>query len=138
MKLTILKWYLRILALVQFALWGLTHIFFPAWYIEVMAGGDPKQLETTINLLGMNEIGVSVIALSIAIWIAAAKPVRHYLIILMSYIIGIGSMSVTLYHILVRKASQEWEHIIIVAVMLIILSILYPWKELKQDLSGKK
>ena len=42
---------------------------------------------------------------------------------------GLGSMGVTLYHILVRQISQEWGHIITVLAQLVVLAILYPWKE---------
>lgn len=124
-----LKWYLRILATVQFLLWGVTHVFFPAWYLQNIAGKDPALL-TPQNLLVTQEIGVSVIGLSVATFIAAAAPVRHYPVILANYVVGLGSVGVTLYHILVRQASQEWGHVAIVLVLMAILTALYPWKEL--------
>lgn len=125
----ILTYYLRAISTIQFFLWGLSHIFYPKWYLTEIAGKDPGLLNAQ-NLLMVNEIGVSIIGISIATFIAASKPVKYYPIILMNFIIGLGSIGVTLYHILVRRASQEWGHIFTVLIMLLILAILYPWKEL--------
>ncbi len=129
LKSTLLSGYLRIVSLVQFLLWGVTHVFFPEWYLVHIAGKDPTLL-TPQNLLMVNEIGVSVIAISVATWIAARDPVKHFPVILLNFIIGAGSIGVTLYHILVRQASQEWGHIFTVLVMLGIIAVLYPWKAL--------
>ena len=53
MKTIILIWYLRITALVQIGLWGLSHLFYPEWYMTVIAGKDPALL-TTFNMLAAN------------------------------------------------------------------------------------
>jgi hypothetical protein len=129
----VLKWYLRLAAALQFCLWGVTHVFFPAWYLSNIAGKDPSLL-TPQNLLVTQEIGVSAIALSLATFIAAAQPVRHYPVILMNYVIGLGSVAVTLNHILVRHASEEWGHVATVLLLLAILTVLYPWKQLATEI----
>lgn len=135
-KASVFKWYLRVVVIIQCALWGITHIFFPDWYMEFIAGSDPKLLSPA-HLLALNEIGVSIVAVSIATWIASSRPVKYFPVILINYLIGLGSAGVTLYHILVRRASQEWPHIYTVLIMLTILTVLYPWKELRQELSSK-
>ncbi len=133
MKLIILGWYLRVAAVVQFLLWGVTHVFCPAWYMRYIAGKDPSLL-TPQNLLVTQDIGATVMGVSIATFLAASNPLRHYPVILMNIVIGLCSLGVVLYHILVRQASQEWGHVWTVGIMLAILIALYPWKELKSEL----
>ena len=135
LKTLILKWYLRVFALIQFCLWGLTHTFFPKWYAIEIAKKDPSII-TNDTILMINEIGIAVLALSIATWIAASKPVKHFPVILMIYINGIGSIIATLYHILIRQASSEWSHVFTLFFLLLIMTILYPWKELRNEKSA--
>jgi len=131
MKLQVLKWYLRLAAAVQVLLWGVTHIFFPEWYLTVIAGKDASLL-TPQNVLTVNEIGVTSLAVGTATWLAAKDPVKHYPVIVLIYLAGLGSIGVTLYHILVRRASQEWGHVLTVAVMLALLTALYPWQQARR------
>lgn len=137
LKLQILKWFLRLSAIIQIGLWGITHLFFPEWYLRTIAGKSPDIL-TIQNRLMVNEIGVMSLAMGIATWLASKDPIRNFNIIIMMIITGIGSISVTLYHILIRQASQEWSHVFTVLLQLIIIGILYPWKEaiktIKKDL----
>ncbi len=128
MKTIFLIWYLRIVALVQIGLWGLSHLFYPAWYMTTIAGKDPAML-TTFNILLVNEIGVMALAAGVVTLLASFNPVKNFNISVLLILMGLGSMGVTLYHILVRQASQEWGHIITVLAQLVVLAILYPWKE---------
>jgi hypothetical protein len=128
LRLQILKWFLRISALIQISLWGITHIFFPEWYLRVIAGKSPD-LITDFNILIINEIGIMSLAFGIATWLSSKDPVRNLNIIIMLIIASVGSISVTLYQILIRQTSQEWGHVFIVLLQLIILIALYPWKE---------
>lgn len=131
-KKKILTWYLRIFSLLQLALWGLSHLFYPKWYLTVMAG-KPIEILTADNILIVNEIGISVSALALVTFIIASKPVKNFAVIAINYLVGIGSMLVTAYNIIVYKESSEWAHIGIVLALLLIMTFLYPWKELKDS-----
>ena len=82
-----------------------------------------------MNILLVNEIGVMALAAGVVTLLASFNPVKNFNIIILLILMGLGSMGVTLYHILVRQASQEWGHIITVLAQLVVLAILYPWKE---------
>lgn len=112
-------------------------MFFPAWYLTNIAGKNPSLLSPQ-NLLVTQEIGVSVIALSLATFITASQPVRHYPVILMNYVVGLGSVVVTLYHISRSTGAQEWSHVATVLLMLAVLTALYPWRELAAEIGVRK
>jgi hypothetical protein len=131
MKKVLLTWYLRLLALITMFFWGGSHLFFPVWYLENIAH-KPASFLTPQNILLVNEIGGLALAMGIVMWIAAKQPVKNFAVIVMFYLAGLSSLSVTLYHILVRQASQEWSHVIMLVVLLAILTLLYPWGELKR------
>jgi hypothetical protein len=83
-------------------------------------------------LIFMNEIGILTIGLGIATILAAFNPVKNIVIIIVLYVTSFGSIITSLYHILYKSvASGEWMTVFIILVQLIILTILYPWKELK-------
>lgn len=132
MKNKILVRYLQFIGIFQVVYWGLTHIFFPKWYLTVIAGKSPSLL-TPQNLLSTNEIGVLTIGMGVATFLAARDPLKNFPVIAAVYVSALGSTSATLYHILIRQASQEWGHIVTVLVLLGILTWLYPWNKLSKS-----
>ena len=123
----ILTLYLRVLSLFILVLWGLTHIFFPKWYLENIAHKDASVLTPDL-VLSANEIGVFAVALSAVLFAVSRNPRRHFPVILIFCLNALGSAAVTAFHILVRNASGEWMHIFIVILLLLPLAFLYPWK----------
>jgi len=70
------------------------------------------------------------VGIASASWLAASNPVKNKVVIQMLYIVGIGSILVFLYHIIFQDySSRVWFNVIFVAVELILLTALYPWKE---------
>ncbi len=127
LRLTVLRWVLRIVAVFQALFWSVTHLFFPAWYLRSI-GADEARAQDPLVLLFMNEIGVLVLGVAIATWIAARDPVRHVALIVVLYVIGAGSMVVSLWHVLVKGfAFGEWTTIGAIGAQLAIVTALYPW-----------
>ena len=116
---------------IQIAYWSLSHLFCPKWYLasvgmtELAANPGPV-------LIFMHEIGILTLGIGLVTTLAAKDPVKNFAVIIMLYVVSIGSVATSLYHILVNHtASGEWATVIIISVQLIILTILYPWKKLK-------
>jgi hypothetical protein len=131
-RLTLLRWVLRLVAVFQALFWGTTHLLFPAWYLRSI-GADPARAADPLVLLFMNEIGVLVMGLAVATWIAASDPVRHVALVVVLYAVGVGSVAVSLWHVLVKGfAFGEWSTIVAIAAQLVIVSILYPWRRLRR------
>ena len=131
LKRDILKWFLILSGIIQICYWGLSHLFFPQWYLQSV-GMNALAVNPGETLIFMNEIGVLTFGIGIATIIAAFNPVKNIAIIIVLYIISIGSILTSLYHILFKGiASGEWMTVIIISIQLIILTALYPWKELK-------
>ena len=131
MKGTILKIFLIISGLFQIAYWGISHLFFPQWYLKsvglVALAANPG---TTIAF--MNEIGTLTIGMGVATILAAINPVKNFVVIIMLYMVAAGSIAVSMSHIASgTMASGEWTTVVVIAVQLLLLSILYPWSELK-------
>jgi hypothetical protein len=132
LKSTILKWFLIISGIIQICYWGISHLFFPQWYLHSVGinglAENPKDV-----LIFMNEIGILTIGTGIATILAAFNPVKNAAIIIMLYIVSFGSIFTSLYHILYKGiAGGEWMTVITLLVQLTILTLLYPWKELKK------
>ena len=131
-RLLWLRWVLRIVAVFQALFWGATHFFFPAWYLRSI-GADGARAADPLVLLFMNEIGVLVLGVAIATWIAATDPVRHVALIAVLYAVGAGSVLVSLWHVLVKGfAFGEWTTIVAIAAQLAIVTALYPWSRLRR------
>jgi hypothetical protein len=131
-RLTLLRWILRLVAVFQALFWGLTHLLFPAWYLRSI-GADPERAADPLVLLFMNEIGVLVLGLALAVWIAATDPVRHVALILVLYAVGVGSVAVSLWHVLVKGfAFGEWTTIVAIAAQLVVVTLIYPWRRLRR------
>lgn len=57
---------------------------------------------------------------------------KKFGIVLVLYVVGIGSIFSSVYHIYTKLIGPgEWVTIMAVTVQLILVTILYPWKELK-------
>jgi hypothetical protein len=130
-RLILLRWTLRLVAVFQALFWGATHLFFPAWYLRLI-GADGARAADPLVLLFMNEIGILVLGLAIATWIAASDPLRHVALIGVLYAVGVGSMAASLWHVLVKGfAFGEWTTIVAIGAQLGIVTGLYPWPRLK-------
>jgi hypothetical protein len=69
----------------------------------------------------------------IATLLAAFNPVKNIAIIITLYVVSLGSIAVSAYHIVFNNtASGEWMTIAVISAQLIIVTILYPWKELRR------
>ena len=131
LKSTILKWFLIVAGVIQIFYWGISHLFFLQWYLRSI-GMAALAAKPGDVLIFMNEIGILTIGLGIATILAAFNPVKNIVIIIVLYVTSFGSIITSLYHILYKSvASGEWMTVFIILVQLIILTILYPWKELK-------
>jgi hypothetical protein len=129
-RLTVLRWLLRLVAVFQALFWSATHLFFPAWYLRSI-GADVARANDPLVLLFMNEIGVLVLGLAIATWIAASDPLRHAALVLVLMAVGVGSVCVSLWHILVKGfAFGEWTTVVAIGVQLALVAGLYPWSRL--------
>jgi hypothetical protein len=131
LKSTILKWFLILSGIIQICYWSLSHLFFPQWYLHSV-GMNTLAANPGDVLIFMHEIGILTVGIGIATILAAFNPVKNIAIIIVLYIISFGSILISLYHILYKGiAGGEWMTVIIIAIQLIILTVLYPWKELK-------
>jgi hypothetical protein len=131
-KKSILKWFLIVSAIGQIVYWSLSHLFFPAWYLRsvgmTILADDPGQ-----SLIFIHEIGVLTFGMGIATLLAAFNPVKNIAIIITLYVVSLGSIAVSAYHIVFNNtASGEWMTIAVISAQLIIVTILYPWKELRR------
>ncbi len=130
-KGVILRWFLVLSGISQIGYWGLSHLFFPKWYLSSV-GMIELAKNPGPSLIFMNEIGVLTLGVGFATVLAAKDPVKNLAIILMLYMISIGSIGTSLYHIVVNHtASGEWATVVIISVQLIILTMVYPWNEIK-------
>ncbi len=124
---------LRLSAVFQVGYWGLSHLFFPGWYLRsiglVDLAADPGP-----TLLFMHEIGVLTLGIGLVTWLAASDVVRNFAIIAMLYVVGLGSVATSLYHILFQNmASGEWVTVAVIMIQLTLLTTLYPWKALWRE-----
>jgi hypothetical protein len=83
-------------------------------------------------LIFMHEIGILTLGIGLVTMLAARDPVKNFSVIVMLYVVSVGSVATSLYHILVNHtASGEWATVVIIAVQLVILTALYPWSKLR-------
>jgi hypothetical protein len=131
-KNVILKVLLIVAGLFQIGYWGVSHLFFPEWYLQSV-GLTALALNPGSTIVFLNEIGVLAIGMGLASILASYDPIKNFAIIIVLYVDGIGSMFVSLYHIMTGSmAKGEWITIILIAVQMILLSIFYPWSELQR------
>jgi hypothetical protein len=136
-KNAILKILLIVAGLFQIGYWGVSHLFFPEWYLQSV-GLSTLALNPGSTIVFLNEIGVLAIGMGLASILASYDPIKNFAIIVVLYVDGIGSMMVSLYHIMAGSmAKGEWITIILIAVQIILLSIFYPWSELQRKTNKK-
>jgi hypothetical protein len=131
-KKGILRVLLIISGIIQIGYWGISHLFFPQWYLQSVGLTD-LAVNPGSTVVFLNEIGVLAIGMGLASILASFDPIKNIVIIIVLYVDGIGSMFVSLYHILVGSmASGEWITILIIAIQIALLTIYYPWSELRK------
>jgi hypothetical protein len=127
------KWLLNLSAIFQIVYWGLSHLFFPGWYLRSIGlaelAADPGP-----TLLFIHEIGVLALGIGLVTWPAADDVIKNFAVIVMLYVVGLGSVATLLYHILFQStASGEWVTVAVLVIQLVLLTVLYPWKELRKE-----
>jgi hypothetical protein len=131
-KALILKWLLVLGGAVQIVYWGISHLFFPQWYLRSIGMND-LAANPGGSLIFLHEIGVLAVGMGIATILAARDPVKNIAIIAVLYIAGIGSVLTSLYHILFGgMSSGEWVTVGVITVQLILLTFFYPWDSLNR------
>jgi len=125
-----LKWFLILSGTIQICYFGIIHLFYPRFYLRsVGINFSGENLDKA--LLFINEIGVLAIGVGVATILAAVNPLKNIAIIISLYIVGLGSMIISSYHILFKGISSgEWLTVTTIGVQMLIVTLLYPWKEL--------
>lgn len=130
-KLNFLKLLLRASAVLMFLV-SFTHLFCAEWYHEVVIGLTGVDFTHGFTAAVTNVVGVLYLGISAAVWLAASNPIRNKVIIKMLYIINIGLIIVFSYHVVFQGyTSKMLGFVVIITIQLILLTILYPWKESK-------
>lgn len=129
--------YLRCLSIFMFLMWGVTHLFFPRWYLEHVANKDPSVLTPDLVLAG-KEIGVFSLVLSLAMFAISKRSWRHLPLVLAFCAIALGSTTVTVLNMLSLGQNNEWAHVIMTPLIILPLVILYPWKKAFYFFTGTK
>jgi hypothetical protein len=130
MKPKLLKIFLLLSGSIQICYWGISHLFFPEWYLR-SAGLTALAENPGSTIVFLNEIGILTIGLGTATILASLNPIRNSALIISLYITALGSISVSLYHIQIgTMAAGEWTTVIVIGIQVILLSLLYPWNKL--------
>lgn len=118
---------LRLLAVVLFFYWGLTHLIYPEWYLVSVMGIEQYNPSDTYDVWSANLMGVLNVALAITLWRAAADPSKYRIIIDMVLIVSIGTLIVFVFSLIIRElSSREWINVALIAAAIVILFALYP------------
>lgn len=118
---------LRILAVILFFYWGLTHLIQPEWYLGSVMGIAQFEPGNTYDAWSANLLGILNIAFAITIWRAASDPVKYRIIIDMILMVSIGTLVVFVYSLVARGlSSREWINVGLIAGSIILLLLLYP------------
>lgn len=119
--------FLKLLALILFFYWGLTHLIYPEWYLLTVMGITHYDPANTYDVWSANLMGVLNIGFAITIWRASYDPVKFKIIIDMILIVSIGTLLVFIYSLLFRDLSpREWLNVGLIAGSIVILLLLYP------------
>jgi hypothetical protein len=130
-KAAILRWFLVLSGVIQIVYWSLSHLFFPKWYLASVGMTELAKNPGPV-LIFMHEIGILTLGIGLITMLAARDPVKNFSVIVMLYVVSLGSIATSLFHILVKHtASGEWTTVVIISVQLVILTALYPWSGLK-------
>lgn len=128
-KTEALKIFLRLSAVFQFFWWGLSHLFYPKLYYDIIG---IKDIDVTggLALAATNEIGILALGIAWATWLLASEPVKNKAIIKVIYFVSIGSIAVFSYHMLFNGFPKGWLiNTFLIVLQLAVITILYPWKE---------
>lgn len=118
---------LRILAVVLFFYWGLTHLIYPEWYLVKLMGVTQFDPVDTYDAWSANLMGVLNVAFAITIWRAASDPVKFRIIIDMILMVSIGTIIVFVISLVARDLSpREWINTGLMAGTVILLIVMYP------------
>ena len=119
--------FLKLLAVILFFYWGVTHLIHPEWYLVTIMGITQYDPTNTYDVWSANLMGILNIAFAITIWRASCDPVRYKIIIDMILIVTLGSIAVFIYSLIARElSSREWFNVALMAGSFIILLFLYP------------
>jgi hypothetical protein len=132
MKATALKWFLRAAAAFQLLYWGVSHLFFPSWYLDSIGLHELARAPGPAVIF-LNEIGVLTIGMAVATWILSLDPVRHFGIVPVLYVVAVGSVLSSLYHISTGLiGTAEWVTVLALVLQIAVVTALYPWRERKR------
>jgi len=121
--------FLKILAVILFFYWGLTHLIYPEWYLVTIMGITQYDPSNTYDTWSSNLLGVMNVAFAITIWRASSDPVRFRIIIDMILLVSFGTLIVFVIGLLMRGLSvREWINVALIAGSIVILLFLYPRK----------
>lgn len=127
-KIIVLKIFLRVSALIQAIYWGGSHLIAPQWYLNSI--GLSEVPASGFVLVAMHEIGVLSMGAALATGLASLDPIRNFAVIIMLCFLALGSIAVSVTHILlVLVPPGEWATVIIIGVQLTALAGLYPWRQ---------
>jgi hypothetical protein len=119
--------FLRLLAIVLFFYWGLTHLIRPEWYLKSMMGIAQFDPSNGYDLWSANLMGVLNVAFAITIWRAASDPARYRIVLDMIFLVSIGTAIVFAISILGRGISaREWWNAGLIVASIGVLGWLYP------------
>jgi hypothetical protein len=121
--------FLRLLAVVLFVYWGLTHLIYPEMYLTRLMGVTQYDPSNVYDVWSANLIGILNIAFAITIWRAASDPVKYRIVIDMILMVTIGTIIVFVVSLLNRGLSpREWWNVGLMTGAVVVLGILYPRK----------
>jgi len=120
---------LKVLAVILFFYWGLTHLIKPEWYLVTVMGIDQFVPGDTYDSWSANLMGILNVAFAITIWRASYDPIKFRIVIDMILLVSVGTVIVFVYSLLARGLSQlEWINVGLVTGSILALLILYPKK----------
>jgi len=118
---------LKILAVVLFFYWGLTHLIYPEWYLVTIMGITQYDPSNAYDVWSANLMGVLNVSVAIALFRASSDPFKFRLVVDMILMISIGTVIVFVHSILMRGISpREWINVALIVGAIIVLLILYP------------
>lgn len=124
-----LSLFLKILAIVLFVYWGLSHLIKPEFYLITLMGISQFDPSNAYDMFSTNLLGVLNIALAYGMWRASANPAKFRFVIDMVIIVSIGTIIIFIISITGRGISpREWTNVGLIAVTTGILFALYPRK----------
>jgi hypothetical protein len=118
---------LRILAVILFFYWGLTHLIYPEWYLVTVMGISQYDPSNAYDVWSANLMGVLNAAFAITIWRAASDPQKYRIIVDMIIMVSFGTLIVFVLSLMTRGlSSREWFNAALMAGAIVLLLMLYP------------